>query len=435
MQSTAQSSAHPEFAHPESAHPAPALPLAGIRVVDLTSAVVGPYATQVLADYGAEVIKVEERSGDVIRWISGRSRTPGMSGKFMHMNRNKRSVSLDLKTAGGREAMHRLVASADVFLHNMRTPAIARLGLTYGDLVKLQPRLIYAGVVGFGSQGRYSDKPAYDSILQGGTALASLFAVHGGAPRYVPYVVIDRTAALMVVHAVMAALFARERDGGSREIEVPMFESYAGLLLSEHLYGSTFDPPISPPGDARLLDANAAPIKTADGYICVTTNTDAQVAKLFDAFGRPELKDDARFNTSVARIDHIAEFFALRAAEMAKQTTAWWIDALARHDVPAMQAHTLASLLEDPHLKDVALLEASDHPTQGRIWNINVPTRMTGFEPSVRRPAPHIGEHTAEVLGELGYDTDAVAQLYAQGVAYTSMPAATTADRNPGDTR
>ena len=229
------------------------LPLAGVRVVDLTSAVVGPYATQVLADYGADVIKVEEKSGDVIRWISGRSPTPGMSGKFMHMNRNKRSVSLDLKQAAGREALLRLIDTADVFLHNMRTAAIDRLLLDAASLHARNPRLLYCAVVGFGSGGRYAGRPAYDSILQGGTALASLLIDASGEPRYVPYVVIDRTAGLMVAHALLAALFARERDDAGRMIEVPMFESYAALLLSEHLYGHSFKPPTGPLGDQLLI--------------------------------------------------------------------------------------------------------------------------------------------------------------------------------------
>ena len=398
------------------------LPLHGIRIVDLTSAVVGPYATQILADYGAEVLKLEERSGDVIRWISGRSPTPGMSGKFMHMNRNKRSISLNLKSEAGRDALVRLIKTADVFLHNMRPAAIERLGLTYEHLVKVQPTLIYAGIVGFDQRGPYRNRPAYDSILQGGTALASLFAVHGDEPRYVPFVVVDRMAALMVTHTLLAALFARQRDGLSREIEIPMFESFAGLLLSEHLYGSSFDPPISKPGDARLLDANAKPVRTLDGHICVTTNTDAQVASLFEAFGRPDLKQDERFRTAAARIDHIREFFELRSFEIAKQKTSHWLNVLSLHDIPAMPCHTLESLLNDPQIKQVGLLEHGEHPTQGRIVNINVPTRMTGFNPSVRIPAPHIGEHTEALLKEVGYSEQEVNQLFSDGVAYSDIP-------------
>ncbi len=410
-------------------------PLAGIRVVDLTSAVVGPYATQVLADYGAEVVKVEERSGDVIRWISGRSPTPGMSGKFLHMNRNKRSVSLDLKQGAGREALLRLADTADVFLHNMRTAAVERLGLGPAVLSARNPGLVYCAVVGFGSGGRYAGRPAYDSILQGGTGLAGLFAGPadtGGEPRYVPYVVVDRTAGLIVAHALLAALFARERGGGGRTIEIPMFESYAALLLSEHLYGHSFEPPVGPLGDRRLLDANARPVRTRDGHVCITTNTDAQVRELFLALKRPDLADDLRFATALARIEHIAEFFALRAELLAPLATGEAADLLLAHDIPCMPCHSLESLLADPHLRDVGLVEPAEHPTQGSIRSIRPTVAMSGFAPAVRRHAPHIGEHTAEVLGELGYGTREVAGLFETGAAYTAqIPARASAGDVP----
>jgi crotonobetainyl-CoA:carnitine CoA-transferase CaiB-like acyl-CoA transferase len=400
-----------------------AMPLAGIRVVDLTSAVVGPYCTQVLADYGAEVIKLEEKSGDVIRWISGRSKTPGMSGKFMHMNRNKRSISLDLKQPAGREALLKLVDSADVFLHNMRNAAVGRLGLDAGTLMARRPSLLYCGIVGFGSDGRYAGRPAYDSILQGGTALASLLTGGDGEPRYVPYVVIDRTAGLMVAHALLAALFARERDGRGRVIEVPMFESYAGLLLSEHMYGHSFEPPTDRLGDRRLLDSNARPVRTRNGHVCITTNTDAQVHKLFIALGHPDLAADPRFATSLSRIDHIAEFFAIRAELLAQRDTDEVVELLLQHDIPCMPCHTLESLLADPHLGDVGLVYPGRHPTQGEIRQIRPAIRMTGFEPSVRLPAPHIGEHTSQVLTELGYAPERIAELFGSGAAYTAPDA------------
>ena len=397
------------------------MPLAGIKIVDLTSAVVGPYATQILADYGADVIKLEEKSGDIIRWISGKSRTPGMSGKFMHMNRNKRSISLNLKTEDGKQALSRLVKGADVFLHNMRPDAAKRLGITFEALEQLNPNLIYCSIVGFGQDGRYRSNPAYDSILQGGTALASLFAASGGEPRYVPFVVVDRMAALMVTHTLMAALFGRQRDGKARDIQIPMFESFATVVLSEHLYGRTFEPAIGTVGDARLLDANAKPVRTIDGYICITTNTDAQVLAMFDAFARPELKEDTRFNTALARIEHIKAFFELRASEVARQTTAHWIKAFSAHDVPVMPCHTLESLLDDPHLAEVGLLSKMEHPTQGTVLSINVPTKMTGFEPTVRLPAPHIGQHTSAVLSELGYGAQEIEEMYASGAAFQTV--------------
>ncbi|AHG62951.1 CaiB/BaiF CoA transferase family protein [Advenella mimigardefordensis] len=398
------------------------LPLAGIRILDLTSAVVGPYATQTLADYGADVIKLEPQSGDIIRWISGHSPTPGMSGKFMHMNRNKRSISLNLKAERGKSAFMKLAAQSHIVIHNMRADAMARLGISFSALSSLNPDLIYCNIVGFGSQGRYANRPAYDSILQGATALASLFAHNGSEPRYVPYVVVDRTAALMVANTIMVALYAQTRDPGPREIEVPMFESYATLVLSEHLYGESFDPPISPSGDKRLLDENARPVKTSDGYICITTNTDAQVLALFDAFGLPQLKSDPRFNRAINRIDHIADFFALRAREIAKCNTQYWLEQLTRYDIPCMPCHTISSLLTDPHIADVGLVEKRQHPTQGTIRHLNVPISMTGFSPTLRHHAPLIGEHTRQILLEAGLCTKEITSMLQAGEAYQSDP-------------
>jgi len=396
------------------------LPLKDIRILDLTSAVVGPYATQILADYGAEVIKLEQQAGDIIRWISGHSPTPGMSGKFMHMNRNKRSISLNLKTEQGKAAFMKLAARSHIVVHNMRADALARLGISFAALSEANPDLIYCNIVGFGTKGRYADRPAYDSILQGGTALASLFARNGNEPRYVPYVVVDRTAALMVTNAILVAIYAQTRSPGPREIEVPMFESYATLVLSEHLYGESFDPPLSPSGDRRLLDENARPVKTSDGYICITTNTDAQVLALFDAFGRPELKEDARFNKAISRIDHIAEFFALRASEIARHNTHYWQERLAQFDIPCMPCHTLSSLLDDPHIADVGLVEKREHPTQGTIRHLNVPVSMSGYTPTLRYHAPHIGEHTREILAEIGLGDDHIATMLQAGDAFES---------------
>ena len=396
------------------------LPLAGVRILDLTSAVVGPYATQVLADYGADVIKLEQQSGDIIRWISGHSPTPGMSGKFMHMNRNKRSISLNLKAQRARSAFMKLAGQCHIIIHNMRPDAMARLGISYSALSQVNPELIYCNIVGFGSRGRYANRPAYDSILQGATALASLFARNGNEPRYVPYVVVDRTAALMVANAILVALYAQTRDPGPREIEVPMFESYATLVLSEHLYGESFDPPVSPSGDKRLLDENARPVKTSDGYICITTNTDAQVSALFDALGRPELKADPRFDRAINRIDHISAFFSLRAQEIAKCNTQYWLDRLTQFDIPCMPCHTISSLLSDPHIADVGLVQKQQHPTQGTIRHLNVPVSMTGFTPTLRHHAPHIGEHTRTILAEAGLDDEEILAMLGAGEAYQS---------------
>jgi len=389
--------------------------LSGIRVLDLTSAVVGPYASKIMADHGADVIKVEAGEGDVIRWIAGPSPTPGMSGKFLHLNRGKRSIVLDLKRAEGREAAMRLVARTDVLLINMRPRAVKRLGLDYEDVARINPRLVYCAMVGFGP-GPYRDTPAYDSIIQGGAGVAALAEMATGEPRYVPYVVADRTVGLMALNAVMMALFQRERTGAGQRIEVPMFENMAALVLSEHLYGATFDPPLSPPGDLRLIDPQARPVKTLDGYVCLTTNTDAQAFALMRVMGRPEMQTDPRFCTKQARAAHSSEYFGIRAQEMAKRTTAEWLALLKEADIPAMPYNTLDSLRADPQVRASGLLRAVDHPSEGRMWDLADPTQMSARGEPATRPAPRLGEHGAEILAEAGYAPEEIDALAAAGV-------------------
>ncbi|MBN9475994.1 MAG: hypothetical protein ABS43_11700 [Bordetella sp. SCN 67-23] len=388
--------------------------LSGIRVLDLTSAVVGPYAAKIMADHGADVIKVEAADGDVIRWIAGPSPTPGMSGKFMHLNRGKRSIVLDLKQPRGREAVMRLVARADVLLINMRPQAVERLGLDYDSVARANPRLVYCAMVGFGP-GPYRDTPAYDSIIQGGAGVAALSEMATGQPRYVPYVVADRTVGLMALNAVMMALFQRERTGEGQCVEVPMFENMAALMLSEHLYGSTFDPPLSPPGDLRLIDPQASPVKTADGYVCLTTNTDAQAFALMRAMGHPEMQTDPRFSTKQARAAHSREYFGIRAEAIARRTTAEWLALLKEADIPAMPYNTLDSLRSDPHIVASGLLREVDHPTEGKMWDLADPTRMSGRDDAPSRPAPKLGEHGAEILAEAGYSTEEIEALAGTG--------------------
>ena len=398
-------------------------PLAGIRVLDLTSAVVGPYAAKILADYGAEVIKVESAEGDLIRWICGPSPTPGMAGKYLHLNRGKRSIVLDLKQEKAREAIRRLVKTTDVLLINMRPRAVERLGFTFADLEPLNPRLIHVSMVGFGP-GPYRDKPAYDSIIQGGAGMAALHHRASGTPRYVPMVIADRTVGLMTVNALMMALFQRSSTGRGQAVEVPMFESMAGLILSEHMYGATFDPPLSGPGDIRLLDAESRPIKTLDGFISITSNTDAQSFALMEVIGRPELKTDERFATKPMRAKNSQAFFRIRADEMAKQSSAHWLAKLEAADIPALPYNTLEDLPNDPQIVASGLLKRAEHPSEGTVWEIGNPTRLSGYQPKAQRHAPRVGEHSVEVLREAGYAPAEIEAMLAAGA---------TRDGNPGD--
>jgi crotonobetainyl-CoA:carnitine CoA-transferase CaiB-like acyl-CoA transferase len=391
-------------------------PLEGIRIVDLTSVVVGPLATQVLADYGADVIKVEPLSGDISRNLAGRAVTPNMSSKFIHLNRNKRSIALDLKKPAGYEALIRLIKKADVLLWNVRPSAMARLKLAYEDVRAINPRIIYCGLFGFGSGGRYREKPAYDTIIQGGAGIAELNRRALGEPRYVPIVVADRTVGAIAVQMVLMALFSRERNGTGASIEIPMFENMVKYVLEEHMYLKTFDPPLGGTGDPRLFDAEARPKQTLDSWISISANTNPQAFAFFDAIGRPELKSDPRFSSVAARFANVSEYFAIRNDELKKKTTAEWLDIFDASGVPAMPVHTLDSLIEDPHLADVGFFETIEHPTEGRVINMTLPNKSSLGQRTDFQAAPKIGQHSIGILQEAGYAEEEINQMLEAGV-------------------
>jgi crotonobetainyl-CoA:carnitine CoA-transferase CaiB-like acyl-CoA transferase len=386
-------------------------PLAGVTVLDLTSVVVGPVCTQTLADHGAAVIKLEAPEGDLLRAMGGKSRSGGMSGKFLAFNRNKRSIAIDLKAPEARDVVAKLVARADVLVANIRPAALKRLGLAYADCAALNPRLIYCSLVGFGQGGRYRAKPAYDTIIQGSSGVAACHARATGEPRYVPMVMADHIVGLIAVQQIAMALYHRERTGEGQAIEVPMFENMAAFVLAEHLYLRTFEPPLGGTGDPRVINPEAKPLPTQDGYICISANTDAQAFGFFAAIGRPELKDDPRFCSIAARFAHVDEYFALRASALKTRTTGEWLEILDRLDVPAMPYHTFESLLEDPHLADVGLITEVAHPTEGRIKNVGVPNRWSRANRADYLPPPKIGQHSIEILAEAGYDADRIRAL------------------------
>ena len=392
-------------------------PLAGVRVIDMTSVVVGPMVTLMLADYGADIIKVEPPTGDIVRNLAGRAITPNMSPKFLHLNRNKRSLAIDLKKPAAYEALTKLLAGADVLLWNVRPSAMARLKLSYDDVKAINPRIIYCGIVGFGQNGRYRNKPAYDSIIQGAGGIAALHHRATGEPRFVPIVMADKTTGLIATQMVLMALYHRERTGAGQSIEVPMFENIARFVLEEHMYHQTFDPPIGTTGDPRLFDPGARPVPTRDGYICISANTDAQAFAVFDAIGKPEYKTDPRFSSVAARFKHVPEYFAARAAGMKQKTAAEWIAIFDQVDVPAMQYHTLESLMDDPHLKDVGFFRKFEHPTEGRMIDMALPNKSTAGSRTDFMPAPKVGQHTVEVLREAGYDQAAIDAMVAAGIA------------------
>jgi crotonobetainyl-CoA:carnitine CoA-transferase CaiB-like acyl-CoA transferase len=391
--------------------------LEGVKIVDLTSVVIGPLATQILADNGAEVIKVESPEGDIGRWLSGRGRSADMGPKFLHLNRNKRSICLDLKLPAARDVLMRLLADADVMTWNIRPAAMARLGLSYDAVREVKPDIVYCGMFGFGQGGPYADMPAYDPIIQGASGVAALNEMAFGEPRFLPYVLADRTCGLIAVQMIAMALFHRERTGQGQSIEVPMFENMVTQVLTEQLYLRTFVPPLGPAGDPRLLNHFYAPSKTLDGYISLTANTNDQVYPLMEAMGFHSFRDDPRFNTVAARFANVAEYFKLRAEGLRTQTTAHWLAVCRRHDIPAAPYHTLESLIEDPHLKAVGLLREVEHPTEGRLVDIAPANSVSSGPRRDWLPAPRLGEHTESVLVECGYSRDEVDALLAQGAA------------------
>jgi crotonobetainyl-CoA:carnitine CoA-transferase CaiB-like acyl-CoA transferase len=389
--------------------------LAGVRVLDLTTVVMGPYATQILGDMGADVIKVEPPAGDVLRHVAA-ARHRGMGANFLNYNRNKRSLVLDLKQEAARTALKRLVAKADVLVHTMRPAAMARLGLGPAELVALNPRLVYAAAFGFGEGGRYAGRPAYDDLMQGASGLAALMAQAGdGTPRYVPSTLGDRTVGLHLANAILAALYARERTGQGQAIEVPMFETFAEFVLADHLGGLTFDPPVGGSGYGRLLSPDRRPYATKDGYVCALVYNDKQWRSFFGAIGRPELIDDPRFADQTRRDAHIDEVYAFLAETLRTRGTAEWLALLDKADIPAVPLHTIETLLADPHLADVGVLGWAEHPSEGRVRVMQPPGSWSRTPPEIRRLAPRLGEHSEEILREAGLSPDEIAAALGRG--------------------
>ena len=390
-------------------------PLEGVRILDLTSVVVGPLCSQILADHGADVIKVESKAGDLVRMMNGKSVTPGMGAKFLHLNRNKRSLVLDLKDAKGRAALAKLIERTDVMMWNNRPQSMARMKLSYADVRAINPKIIYCGMFGFGQDGRYRDKPAYDTIIQGSGGMSALHHRSFGEPRFVPMVVADKVVGLIAVQMIAMALYGRTRTGEGCSIEIPMFENLVKFVLEEHMYLKTFVPALGETGDPRLIDPLNKPAPTRDGWICISANTNDQVFAFFDAVGRPELKTDPRFSSVPARFANVKEYFEIRMDALKTKTTAEWLEIFDRGDVPAMPYHTLDSLLEDPHLAEVGFFELKDHPTEGKTRSMRLPNR---WSTDVRRewnPAPKLGQHSVEILREIGYDNAEIDAMVAGG--------------------
>jgi crotonobetainyl-CoA:carnitine CoA-transferase CaiB-like acyl-CoA transferase len=400
-------------------------PLKGIRVLDLTSVVVGPVCTWRLGQYGAEIVKVESPEGDLMRGLGGLSPTGQHSGAYLHFNRGKRNVCLDLKKPGAREVMDGLVASADVIVANMRPQALERLGLDAATIRGRHPDKVYCLITGYGTDGPYAGQPTYDSVVQGVTGMAGLArARDGGEPAYVPMLVCDHVSGEIAAGAILAALLGRRATGQGVSLEIPMFETMAAFVLQEHLAQHSFDPPVGPPGDRRLLSPHNKPVRTADGWISFTVNTDAQVRAFLVATDRAALLDDPRFASVASRARYVAEWFEVRGAPLATRTSDEWLAVLQGADIAAQPCHTLETLPRDRHLEAVGLVRFEDHPTEGRTAAIRSTVRFDDAYPDLRSPAVPRGEDTSAVLAELGLSEARIAALIAEGAAVAPTRAA-----------
>jgi crotonobetainyl-CoA:carnitine CoA-transferase CaiB-like acyl-CoA transferase len=383
-----------------------AAPLQGLRVLDLTSMVLGPYATQILADYGADVVKVEPPEGDLMR-KGGALKSPDMGSLYLQLNRNKRSIVLDLKQPAGRKVLLRLCEGADVLVHNNRLAAMRRLHLAADDVRAVHPRIVYVSLIGYGDNGPYAGKPAYDDLIQGICALPAVAAQAGGQePRYVPLTLVDRIVGTNAVHAILAAVLRRDRSGEGQSVELPMFETMAQFVLGDHLGGRSFVPPIGEAGYGRLMTPNRRPYATGDGYVCALIYTDRHWRAFFEALGRrDEYLANPHLSDHAIRARHYNEVYGIVADILRTRTTAEWMALFERCDIPCAPMNDLDTLIDDPHLAAVEFFETKSHPTEGCIRYTGIPSRWNGAALKITRHAPHLGEHSVAILREAGIPT------------------------------
>jgi crotonobetainyl-CoA:carnitine CoA-transferase CaiB-like acyl-CoA transferase len=400
-----------------SAQPAstPTAALSGIRIIDMTSVLFGPYASQTLADYGAEVIKVESPEGDSTRY-TGHKHEDGLAAIFLGVNRNKKSICLDLKKPEAIAALLTLIDQADVFMHSVRPQKMLALGLDHNTLLARNPRLVYAGLHGFGNGGAYAGQPAYDDVIQGLSGVADLMTLQSGIPRYLPTVAADKTCGMAATHAILAALFQRERTGEGQFVEIPMFETMTGFILVEHLYGHHLPGVSDEIGYPRALTPWRKPYQTRDGYVCMMPYTDRHWVSFFSGSNRPDLAVDQRFASMSMRTRHIAALYETAGGIVSQQDTAYWLNFCEVNEIPAAPINKLGDIEADPHLKSVDFFtDLQDE--QGRTYRFTRhPIRMQKSHVEPVMP-PRLGAHTRETLLGAGMTPEQVEHLIASGIA------------------
>ena len=384
--------------------------LEGVRVIDLSSVVMGPYATQILGDMGADVIKIEPPGGDSTR-LTRPQRHPGMGALALNVNRNKRSIALDLKTHAGRVAALDLVRRADVLVTNMRPGALQRLGLDYKQLAEVNPRLVYCNAQGFRSDSERAGLAAYDEIVQAASGMADLMRRATGTPTYTPTILADKVCALTIVYAVLAALVHQRTTGQGQQVEVPMTDTLLAFNMVEHLAGHTFEPPEGPIGFNRSMTEGHRAVATKDGFACILPYSERNIRDFFTAAGRPDLAGDERFIDPASRARHYGELYAEIEGIAVERTTEEWARVCAEHSIPFAPMLTLEDAETDPYFAEGGVLELAEHPTEGTYRRIGLPLHFSATPTAVRRECPTLGQDTADVLEELGWSAEQIAEV------------------------
>ncbi len=385
-------------------------PLSGLKVLELTSVVLGPWAAQIIADMGADVIKIEAPFGDSNRQL-GASKNPGMAALYLSNNRNKRSLVLDLKQESARDALLAIVKDCDVFLHNNRPQVMTKLRLEYEDIKSVNENIIYCGTYGYSKDGPYGEKGALDDSIQAVSGVAALNELVLGEPRYLPTVVADKTTAITVVYSILAALFHRERTGVGQEIEVPMFETMVSFVMAEHIWGEVFEPKLGEAGYTRLMSHHRKPYKTKDGYIAVLPYMNNHWKTFCEKAEREDLIEDERFKDLSSRVKNIDDTYSETGKILATKTTQEWLDIFAETKVPVIVVNSLEDLFNDPHLEAVDFWQRFDHPTEGQLKMPGFPSKFSKTPASIRRHAPKLGEHSKEILTEAGIDKETINKM------------------------
>lgn len=374
--------------------------LKGIQIIDLTTIIFGPYGTQMLADMGADVVKIEAPGGDRFRQMGKPAKNPGMGGCHMTLNRGKRSVELDLKSPEHLNSLKSLLATADVFVHNIRDKAANRLGLDFESINSINPNIIYVHCTGFASGGPYSELQAYDDVIQAASGAVSLTCRTGvgSSPTYIPSAIADKIAGQYLSSAILAATIHKLRTGEGQKVEVPMFEAFTHFLLEEHLYGATFDPPTGPLCYERQIDPNRQPYRTFDGYLSIVPYTDPSLLRLFDVLGHPEALMREEFSTPELRRANMSQIFKIIGTLTEARTTADWMNRLIEAQIPAMPVRDIQDIFNDPHLKATGFFRRRVHPTEGPYFEMQPPIRFGAMPDFELRPAPRLGEHNEELI-------------------------------------